>query len=167
MLLSLHLVERDDGLFCKWQKESDCFLLLNQQSQSPGEPASLLSLRITPPRSDVARFGPTWNWVELQFCKKFMFFNLCESLWLMKRIYMFCLCFYILGEDWCGRNLICLYKVRVFYFYKETNNHSLIVVLFLKEIKEMNVSLKFLVNIRERWIMSPRIVWGILLSESL
>lgn len=33
--LSLYLVRRDnDGLLCKWQKESDCSLLLNLQSHS-------------------------------------------------------------------------------------------------------------------------------------
>jgi hypothetical protein len=43
------------------------------------------------------------------------------SLW-MKRTFRWCVCFCFSGEDWCRRNLICLHKVRVYHFEKETNN---------------------------------------------
>lgn len=77
-----------------------------------------------------------------------------------KYIY-FAVFFFFLGKDWCGRNFICLHKVRKFYFYKETDSlwknmltplcpSSSNVVLFQKEEKNLNLSLKLLVDIKKR-----------------
>lgn len=120
MLLSLYLVKRDnDGLFCKWQKKA-CFLLPSLQRHTDGPELafsfsweSLLMLGV---------FGPLqFHLLEVGY-NSYSMRSCFIRLW-MRRTYMSCVfCFYCLGENWCGRNLICLYKVRVFHFYKETNN---------------------------------------------